>query len=407
MSNPAVGVNLAATRRLGVSTWLVRAGLCLGLLGILSAAGRAGDDEGPTGSAYLGSFSVHDPPFGRLVQDSYPWDGVRIQRWRREPPGEADWLTVWIDLRTPGLGYRVNPVIYRNGPGGYPIQAAVTHTTVDFLREHSDPPSVDLAINTVAFWPFPAVGGKVVWLSELVWQDGDDQRNPPKGDVVLGLLKGRAELGGVDRVRAAKPVVAFGAFTDAGAVPHGVAIRDGQVVSDGQEPHARTAIGLSEDGRVLILLVADGYNPGVSLGLGTADTARVLRAAGAHQGMFFDGGGSSTLVGRDGDGRAVVINRPAGLEKTPGTLRYVACTLGFTNLRRSDEPIPAVKDWQASGFVTAWVELVTWCRVYPKEALTGGAAGALCLMLLAIALLAWLRRRKARLRVLPSVGERR
>src|SRR5262249_38655133 len=147
--------------------------------------------------------------------------------------------------------------------------------------------------------------------------------------------------------------------------------------SDGQEPHARTAIGVSDDGRVLILLVADGYNPGVSVGFGTGDTAHVLRAAGAYQGMFFDGGGSSTLVGRDGDGEAVVINRPAGLEKTPGTLRYVACTLGFTNLRRSDEPIPSVRDWQAARLVTAWVELVTWCRVYPKEALKRGAAGGL------------------------------
>ena len=84
--------------------WLARTGLALGVLALFASSDRA-DDSGPVGSAYLRTVRVQDPPFGRLVQESSPWDGVRIQRWRRDTPPEADWLTVWIDLRTAGLGY--------------------------------------------------------------------------------------------------------------------------------------------------------------------------------------------------------------------------------------------------------------------------------------------------------------
>jgi hypothetical protein len=358
---------------------------------------RADTGEGPVGSAYLRTRAVREAPFGRLIRDSFPYDGVRIQRWRRDD-APVDWLIVWIDLRTPNLGYRVSPVHDRTGPSGAVIQAAYAETTVDFLRRSGDPP-VDLAVNTVAYWPFPAAAGMPVFLNEPVWQGDAHARDPVVGTLVLGLLSGRAVLDETNAVRAAHPQVAFGSFFGEGKPEESVLVRRGAPVQQGGGAHGRTAAGVDATGRVLLLLIADGYNPGVSEGLNPGDAARLLWCAGAHDAIFLDGGGSSTLVGRGPDDRPVVVNRPSGLQKRPGTLRYVAVNLGFTGLRRGDDPLPALADWEAPVHIRLWEELVLQFRVRPvRLALTVLAVGA------ALALIVVQLRRRNRVRARRAAG---
>jgi hypothetical protein len=315
------------------------------------------------------TLDVEDPPFGQFQHRSHPWEGIRIERWRREIP-EVDWRTIWIDLRTPGLGYLISDFHYRaETSAGEPVQTAFAHTTVQFLEQHAGSPRVDLAINTVAFHPFPAFLHTPVYLEEPVWRADDNGRNAEPESLLLGLLAGRALIGTTDEVRAARPLVALGSFLGGGSSPtKGVAVRNGQLVAEGGEPAARTIAGVSADGRILILVVADGYNPGVSIGFSPGDAAQVMLSAGALDAILLDGGGSSTLVGRGDDGRPVLLNRPAGLQKTPGTLRYVGANLGFTNLRRSNDPLPFVADWEAASHVVAWNKVVVWWRVYPFRA---------------------------------------
>jgi hypothetical protein len=124
-----------------------------------------------------------------------------------------------------------------------------------------------------------------------------------------------------------------------------------------------------------------------------AETAQVLEVAGAYQAIFLDGGGSSILVGRGDDGQPAVLSRPSGLLNIPGTLRYVAVNLGFTNLRRTNDPIPALADWQASLPVRAWAEAGTWAQIHPLRATLAVAVPAV----FAVALLVlWLRLRRRR-----------
>lgn len=59
--------------------------------------------------------------------------------------------------------------------------------------------------------------------------------------------------------------------------------------------HPRTATGVSHDGSVLILLVADGRRTG-ALGMTFADMTDVMMEFGAWNAMNSDGGGSSTMV---------------------------------------------------------------------------------------------------------------
>ncbi|WP_211239512.1 phosphodiester glycosidase family protein [Jiangella gansuensis] len=77
------------------------------------------------------------------------------------------------------------------------------------------------------------------------------------------------------------------------------------------EPAARSAIGLSEDGRTMYLVSIDGkqaHSRGTTLG----ETAEIMLDLGAHDALNIDGGGSSTLVVRDpGTDERSVVNSPS------------------------------------------------------------------------------------------------
>jgi hypothetical protein len=72
--------------------------------------------------------------------------------------------------------------------------------------------------------------------------------------------------------------------------------------------HSRTAVGVTGDGR-LLLVVVDGRQPGYSRGMTLRELAELLRRLGAVQAMNLDGGGSSEMVvngltaNRPSDGR--------------------------------------------------------------------------------------------------------
>lgn len=58
---------------------------------------------------------------------------------------------------------------------------------------------------------------------------------------------------------------------------------------------SRTALALSEDGKTLFLLCAEGERRGKSVGLSYQDSSDILLAAGAKDAIQMDGGGSTSL----------------------------------------------------------------------------------------------------------------
>ena len=73
----------------------------------------------------------------------------------------------------------------------------------------------------------------------------------------------------------------------------------------GLRRNPRTLAGVTADGR-LLLVVVDGRRPGFSVGASFAESARILRALGARDGVNLDGGGSSALtIGSE------LVNRPS------------------------------------------------------------------------------------------------
>ena len=75
--------------------------------------------------------------------------------------------------------------------------------------------------------------------------------------------------------------------------------------------HPRTAIGATEDGK-LVIVVCDGRNKRGSAGMTLPELADKMISLGCVEAINLDGGGSSTFVGREGR----VLNMPSD---TPGT----------------------------------------------------------------------------------------
>jgi len=110
----------------------------------------------------------------------------------------------------------------------------------------------------------------------------------------------------------------------------GIILSEGQTVhGSGVAPnarHPRSAIGVSQDGNTLILMVVDGRNH--SIGATHNDMANLLREFGAWDAMHFDGGGSSTMAIREPDGRYTVVNTPSD-----GAQRRIINALGVFDTR--------------------------------------------------------------------------
>jgi len=63
----------------------------------------------------------------------------------------------------------------------------------------------------------------------------------------------------------------------------------------GEHRNPRTLAGVRPDGTI-VLVVADGRYPDISVGLSFAEEARIMQALGARDAVNLDGGGSSTMT---------------------------------------------------------------------------------------------------------------
>jgi exopolysaccharide biosynthesis protein len=90
-----------------------------------------------------------------------------------------------------------------------------------------------------------------------------------------------------------------------------VLLRRGKVlVTDDRILHPRTAVGVDQDSGEILLLAIDGRQTH-SRGYTLVELARMMKRLGADAALNLDGGGSTTLVGRDRRGRVRVLNKPS------------------------------------------------------------------------------------------------
>lgn len=89
---------------------------------------------------------------------------------------------------------------------------------------------------------------------------------------------------------------------------------DGEIKTTDKTLNPRTAIGLKDDGTV-VLYVVDGRQTNVSNGMNAVDVTKYLMSKGCTSVANMNGGGSTTMVARSTPGKsddAVLVNSPSG-----------------------------------------------------------------------------------------------
>ena len=246
---------------------------------------------------------------------------LRVERWqpaftgvditrgeaREGKPRLQQVSAVRIDLHDPDIVFLASP-----SNGDAPLETTSETTSAFLLRHH-----LQVAVNANFFEPCCAPGDKDL-LGLAV----------SRGDVVsLAVATG---LGAKALILTRENRARIVATVDEAAVVGAwTAVAGSEIVlARGRKTewpatdfnrltHPRTAVGVSRNGRYLIVVVIDGRQPGYSMGATMDEVAAWLRRLGAYDGLNLDGGGSTTLV-RAEDEKAVVLNRPSGAARPAG-----------------------------------------------------------------------------------------
>jgi hypothetical protein len=121
-----------------------------------------------------------------------------------------------------------------------------------------------------------------------------------------------------------------------------ILLAGGKVVAESQSKfsttrHPRTAVGIADSGKRLLLVVVDGRRKGEASGMSLTELADVMMRLGCQSALNLDGGGSTELLLRDPEtGELHVMNHPSD-----GRERAVANVLGITI--RGTKRVPATQ----------------------------------------------------------------
>ena len=249
--------------------------------------------------------------------------GVTYLRQVRLSPRMMVVHVVIIDLKKSGIKTLVTPGKSRVE---YPLNA---RTTSQFLEEFN----VQLAINGDGFTPWQSNG-----LHDYYPHPGD-----PVAPIGFASSKGKIYSQNTD----SEPVLYLSPTNQAhfntavgkifNAISGNIMLVEKGKMSpylktdlpdEHNQPQPRTAVGLDKNGKKLTIVIVDGRQPGYSQGATLLELAGVLLEFNVHNGMNLDGGGSSTLVVMDSEGKSKVLNSPVD-NHIPGRERAIGNHLGF------------------------------------------------------------------------------
>src|SRR5262245_32241146 len=204
---------------------------------------------------------------------------------------------VRIDLKAPGIDFLATPPM-----ADQPAKTAGQKTS-SFLTTHR----CQLAINGAVFGPVRGEEGKEQTIAGLHVSRGKVvSKGNGKYDALLLSKKKEASVASppFDLTDVHNAVGGFQSVLSHGKVP------ESRPDYNSGALHPRTAAGISADGRYLYLLVIDGRQREWSQGASIEEVGHWLKGLGAADGINLDGGGTTTLVIADGDGKPKVLNRP-------------------------------------------------------------------------------------------------
>ncbi|GMO49108.1 MAG: hypothetical protein Ta2G_05670 [Termitinemataceae bacterium] len=202
---------------------------------------------------------------------------------------------------------------------GYTIAA----TTVSSFAKEND---CIAAINAGPFSPVGSKEGQTRRHIGLLFFDGTLAAVQNNFDAIVFYKDGSSRIAAQDEIKDFSDInIAIGGFY--------ALLKNGSFADNpasDTKRHPRSIAGLSKDGRTLYLLAIDGRQIG-SIGATLEEAAAIIAALGAEQALNLDGGGSTSLVVRQGK-KSRIVNTPihGGI---PGLERAVASCLGLRSKR--------------------------------------------------------------------------
>lgn len=269
----------------------------------------------------LGGYLFYDrgrPAPIPMKQELY--EGVTYRRVVRYFPRPMIAHVLTVDTKAKGIDFLVTPP---DSEGETPLKA---RTTSQFLEEFS----LQIAINGGGFSPwwsrspadyYPHVGDPIAPFGftasdgEVYWTTADTEGIPP----ALYISRRNALTFNNKPNRVHMAISGDRMIVLKGEIAPDI---------DGEDVEPRTAVGINRNGRYVYLVVVDGRQPFYSDGATFAELAQLLIDQGAFAAMSLDGGGSSTMVVEDSEGRPRILNSPID-HYIPGTERPVGTHLGI------------------------------------------------------------------------------
>ena len=243
------------------------------------------------------------------------YDGITYRRKVHTEP--RLWIAhiITIDLHTEGISFIVTPPDDRKSET--PLNARTTST---FLRDYN----VQIAVNGGEFSPwhsnslldyYPHVGDPV---APTGFTASRGKRYAEGNRPVLYISENNIAQFGKPRSKVYNAISGSHMLVVEGEPIEGL---------DSERPAPRTALGVDFGPDRLVIVVVDGRQPFYSEGATLTQLADLLIEYGVYTAMNMDGGGSSTLVIENENGKAEVLNSPID-SHIPGRERPVANHLG-------------------------------------------------------------------------------
>ena len=233
--------------------------------------------------------------------------GVEVCEGSTEFPRRLQVHAVRVNLREPTIDFLVTPRI------GNGTNAWSGRTTSEFLTEFK----CQVALNGSVFDLLGKKRGDLLHVEGLSLSRGDFYLSTNRWDALLLSTNHEVWI-------ARSAMDTRGAYN--GLSGFYALLIDGRNNGGMKDRHPRSSVGISRNGRYLILMAIDGRQSGYSDGASTGETAEWMRKLGAFNALNLDGGGSTALAIEGPDGAPVVLNRPCG--PPPGLERRVANHFG-------------------------------------------------------------------------------
>ena len=294
----------------------------------VEAANRTAGDGGTSQSGALVSRrALEAEMWNRPVELR---EGVTLRAYAMEKPRKMKAYVAKIDLSAPGIGFTASD---RDADWGKPMPDCTNklflintkrERTPDFMmRRRAGGMNVEVAVNTTPwapwFHPYTHKYGCLPAWNVSGGVELSSGKSPERGAFFVVYRDGSVEIASsVPTSRTNDVVICMSGFE--------IIMRGGKALfppkPDKLAP--RMAIGLDAGRRTLVFLAVDGRQPEYSLGADLHDLCDILRREGVTDAVNMDGGGSTSLVVFDRDGRVPwMLNHHA-----KGAVRKNAVNLG-------------------------------------------------------------------------------